>query len=69
MVKVNICGGVPERKGTFTSLEVADVLADLIQSAGGKPTFVDADMIWIKFWRQRRDPVMWTGPRRKVSIW
>ena len=50
LVKVNICGGVPERKGTFTSLEVADVLADLIQSAGGKPTFVDADMIWIKFW-------------------
>jgi uncharacterized protein (DUF362 family) len=55
LVKVNICGGVPEKKGTFTSLEVADVLADLIQSAGGKPTFVDADMIWIKFWEAAKE--------------
>ena len=50
LVKVNICGGVPDRKGTFTSLEVADALADLILSAGGEPTFADADMIWVKFW-------------------
>ena len=55
LVKVNICGGVPEKKGTFTSLEVADVLADLIQSAGGKPTFADADMIWIKFWEAAKE--------------
>jgi uncharacterized protein (DUF362 family) len=55
LVKVNICGGVPERKGTFTSIEVADVLADLIQSAGGKPTFADADMVWIKFWQAAKE--------------
>jgi len=50
LVKINIRGGVPERMGTFTSIEVTDVLADLILSAGGKPTFTDADMVWIKFW-------------------
>lgn len=55
LVKINICGGVPERIGTFTSIEVADVLADLILSAGGKPTFADADIIWVKFWRAAKD--------------
>jgi uncharacterized protein (DUF362 family) len=43
LVKINIRGGVPERMRTFTSIEVADVLADLILSAGGKPTFTDDD--------------------------
>ncbi|MBN1236765.1 MAG: DUF362 domain-containing protein, partial [Methanotrichaceae archaeon] len=55
LVKINICGGVPEKKGTFTSLEVADALADLILSAGGKPTFADADMIWTKFWQVAKE--------------
>ena len=55
LVKVNICGGVPEKKGTFTSIEVADVLADLILSVGGDPIFVDADMIWVKFWQAAND--------------
>ena len=55
LVKVNICGGVPDKKGTFTSIEVADALADLILSAGGKPTFADADMIWVKFWPAAKD--------------
>jgi uncharacterized protein (DUF362 family) len=55
LVKVNICGGVPDNKATFTSIEVADALADLILSAGGKPTFADADMIWVKFWPAAKD--------------
>lgn len=55
LVKVNICGGVPDKKGTFTSIEVADALADLILSAGGEPTFADADMIWVKFWSAAKD--------------
>ena len=55
LVKVNICGGVPDKKGTFTSIEVADALADLILSAGGEPTFADADMIWVKFWPAAKD--------------
>ncbi len=46
---------MPEKLGTFTSIEVADVLADLILSAGGKPTFADADMIWVKFWQAAKD--------------
>ena len=55
LVKVNICGGVPDKKGTFTSIDVADALADLILSAGGKPIFADADMIWVKFWPAAKD--------------
>lgn len=55
LVKINICGGVPERIGTFTSIDVADALAELVLSAGGKPTFADADMIWVKFWPAAKD--------------
>jgi uncharacterized protein (DUF362 family) len=55
LVKINICGGVPDKPGTFTSIEVADAVADLILSAGGKPTFADADMVWTKFWPAAKD--------------
>jgi uncharacterized protein (DUF362 family) len=55
LVKVNICGGLPERKGTFTSLEVADELYKMIREAEGVPTFADADMVWIKFQQAARD--------------
>ncbi|MHB8120372.1 MAG: DUF362 domain-containing protein [Methanothrix sp.] len=55
LVKVNICGGVPEKIGTFTSIEVADVLADLIISVGAEPIFADADMVWVKFWQAATD--------------
>jgi uncharacterized protein (DUF362 family) len=51
LVKVNICGGVAEKIGTFTSIEVADVLVDLIKSVGAEPIFADADMVWVKFWQ------------------
>jgi len=65
LVKINICGGVPERVGTFTSIEVADALADLILSAGGKPTFGDADMIWTKFWPAAKDSGFVEWARKK----
>jgi uncharacterized protein (DUF362 family) len=55
LVKVNICGGVPEKIGTFTSIEVADALADLILSVGAEPIFADADMVWVKFWQAATD--------------
>jgi uncharacterized protein (DUF362 family) len=55
LVKINICGGVPEKSGTFTSIKVADTLADLIISAGANPIFADADMIWVKFWQAAKD--------------
>ena len=55
LVKVNICGGVPEKIGTFTSIEVADVMADLIKSVGAEPIFADADMVWVKFWQAATD--------------
>jgi uncharacterized protein (DUF362 family) len=55
LVKVNICGGVPENKSTFTSLEVSDELCNLIREAGGVATFADADMVWIKFQQAAKD--------------
>ncbi len=54
-IKVNICGGVPEVKGTFTSTEVVDEIVDLVRGAGGDPFVGDADMIWNKFWQVAAD--------------
>jgi uncharacterized protein (DUF362 family) len=55
VIKVNICGGVPEIKGTFTSTEVVGELVDLIRSVGAEPSIVDSDMIWTKFWQAASD--------------
>lgn len=55
IIKVNICGGVPEIKGTFTSPEVVGELVDLIRSVGSEPLIVDSDMIWTKFWQAASD--------------
>ncbi|HII07304.1 MAG TPA: DUF362 domain-containing protein [Methanotrichaceae archaeon] len=54
-IKVNICGGVPEVKGTFTSTEVVDEIVDLVRGVGGVPFIGDADMIWNKFWQVATD--------------
>jgi uncharacterized protein (DUF362 family) len=50
LIKVNICGGVPEVKGTFTSPEVVGEVVDMVRGAGGEAVICDADMIWNKFW-------------------
>ena len=55
LVKINICGGVPENKSTFTSIDVSDELCNLIREAGGVATFADADMVWIKFQQAAKD--------------
>jgi uncharacterized protein (DUF362 family) len=55
LIKVNICGGVPDRKGTFTSTNVVGVLVDLVRDAGGVPTIADSDMIWTRFWPAATD--------------
>jgi uncharacterized protein (DUF362 family) len=70
LVKINICGGVPDNPGTFTSIEVADVLADQILSAGGEPIFADADMVWVKFWPAARDAgyVKWANNKKGVRL-
>lgn len=31
LIKVNICGGVPELKGTYTTKEVAGVVVDIVR--------------------------------------
>lgn len=48
---------------------MADVLADLILSAGGKPTFVDADMIWVKFWLAAKDSGFVEWAKKMEWIW
>ncbi len=50
LVKVNICGGVPELSATYTTKEVAGEVIDMVREAGGRPMICDADMIWTKFW-------------------
>ncbi|VVB84445.1 Uncharacterised protein [uncultured archaeon] len=55
MVKVNICGGVPELVGTFTTKEVAGYVVDMVREAGGEPFICDADMVWTKFWSNAKD--------------
>lgn len=55
LIKANICGGIPEIEGTFTGINVMEEFIELVQSVGGKPFIVDADMIWTKFWPAATD--------------
>ncbi|HIH44979.1 MAG TPA: DUF362 domain-containing protein, partial [Candidatus Methanoperedenaceae archaeon] len=54
LIKVNICGGVPEFAGTHTTIQVADIVVDMVRAAGGTPVVCDADMVWTKFWSQAK---------------
>lgn len=57
LIKVNICGGVPDNVGSFTSQEVVGCLIDLIaKEVGGNSIIIcDADMIWTKFWENAKE--------------
>ncbi len=50
LIKVNICGGVPEIAATYTTKEIAGTVVDMVRASGGEPMICDADMIWTKFW-------------------
>jgi uncharacterized protein (DUF362 family) len=52
LIKVNISGGNPEIRGSYTSTKVVSELVKMIKEIGGKPVIVDSDMVWTKF-----DPV------------
>jgi uncharacterized protein (DUF362 family) len=50
VIKVNICGGLPERVGSFTNPEVVSEVVRLVRSAGAGEIIVgDADMVWTDF--------------------
>jgi uncharacterized protein (DUF362 family) len=51
LIKVNICGGIPDNPGSFTSQEVVGYVIDLIDKEVGEKNIIicDADMIWTKF--------------------
>ncbi|KYK37102.1 MAG: hypothetical protein AYK18_10845 [Theionarchaea archaeon DG-70] len=51
LIKANICGGNPERPGTFTTIEITDELSRMIWEMGAAPLVVDADMIWTELWQ------------------
>lgn len=55
LIKVNICGGVPEIKGTFTSTEVVEELVEELVALEAEITIADADMVWTKFWQAAAD--------------
>ncbi|MDD5616817.1 MAG: DUF362 domain-containing protein [Candidatus Methanoperedens sp.] len=54
MIKVNICGGVPELKATYTTKETAGCVVKMVRESGGEPFLCDADMVWTKFWPNAR---------------
>ncbi len=54
LIKVNICGGVPEIAATYTSKEVTGDVVDMVREAGGEPMICDADMVWTKFWNNAK---------------
>lgn len=54
MIKVNICGGVPELKATYTTKDVAGCVVKMVRESGGEPFLCDADMVWTKFWANAR---------------
>lgn len=54
MIKVNICGGVPELNATYTTKEVAGCVVKMVRESGGEPFLCDADMVWTKFWPNAR---------------
>ena len=51
LIKVNICGGIPDNPGTYTSQDVVGHVVDMIAKEAGGNTIIicDADMIWTKF--------------------
>jgi uncharacterized protein (DUF362 family) len=51
LIKVNICGGIPDNPATYTSKDVVGHVVDLIAKEVGGNTIIicDADMIWTKF--------------------
>ena len=60
LIKVNICGGIPDNPGSFTSQDVVGYVVDLIAKEVGGNTIIicDADMIWTKF-RENARAMKW----------
>ena len=54
LIKVNICGGIPDNPASYTSKDVVEHVVGMVRMAGGKPMICDADMIWAKFWDQAK---------------
>ena len=54
LIKVNICGGVPDNPATYTSMDLVEYVVHKVRERGGKPIICDADMIWTKFWENAR---------------
>ena len=67
LIKVNICGGVPEIRGTFTSTEVVGVLVNRLKALGAEIMIGDADMVWTKFWQAASDSG-WTKWARENNV-
>lgn len=67
LIKVNICGGIPEIRGTYTSTEVVGELVDLVRSVGAEVAIADADMIWTKFWQAASDSG-WTDWAKEKGV-
>lgn len=67
LIKVNICGGNPENSASYTSIDVADYVVDMVRQAGGEPMICDADIIWTKFWETAK-PTGWVEWAKKKKV-
>lgn len=56
VIKVNVCGGVPGREGSYTSIALTEEVVELLRKTGVKDIKIaDADMVWTNFWPAAKD--------------
>lgn len=55
LIKINISGGNPTIRGSYTSIDVTDEVVKMVREARGNPTVCDSDMIWTEFYPVARD--------------
>lgn len=56
VIKINLCGGVPSREGSYTSIGLTEEVVEILREAGARDVrIVDADMIWTNFWPAAKD--------------
>ncbi|WP_319508689.1 DUF362 domain-containing protein [uncultured Methanolobus sp.] len=56
VIKINVCGGVPGREGSYTSIDLTEEVMEILRKAGAKEVkLVDTDMAWTNFWPAAKD--------------
>ena len=69
LIKVNICEALPEIPATYTTMEVAGVVVDMIREVGGIAMICDSD-ITTKFWNNAKEEgwIDWANQKGVVIV-